>query len=109
MEEVGCCCMLSVFEKSGRTCFHVWVQPKASRKGILGLHGNALKVQLTAPPVDNQANQQLLEILAKALGVSRTALSLTAGMRSKNKTVAVCGISPERLRELLEALLSGQV
>ena len=99
--------MLTIFQKAGLTCFHVRVQPRASRQRILGLHGDGLKVQLTAAPVDNRANQQLIEILSRALGVPKNHLSLTAGMKSKDKTVAVRGLSKERLRETLENLLKG--
>jgi uncharacterized protein (TIGR00251 family) len=98
--------MVEVFVKHRIACFRVRVQPRASRQRIDGLVGSRLKVQLTAPPLDNRANQQLLECLAKALGVARHRLSILAGSRSRDKTVGLKGVSAEELTELLQSVLS---
>src|SRR5205823_1330716 len=62
--------------------FRVYVQPRASRSEIVGTHGDALKVRLQAAPVDDAANEALIELLADALGLSRRAVRIAAGLRS---------------------------
>jgi uncharacterized protein (TIGR00251 family) len=71
------------------------VQPRASRSELAGRHGDAIKVQLTAPPVDGAANEALLQFLAVRLQVPRSALSLVSGGSGRAKVVAVEAISPE--------------
>jgi uncharacterized protein (TIGR00251 family) len=71
------------------------VQPRAARTEIAGLHGDALKVRLAAPPVDGAANEALIRFLADRLGVPRSALALVGGATSRRKVVEVTGISAE--------------
>jgi uncharacterized protein (TIGR00251 family) len=71
------------------------VQPRASRSELAGRHGDAIKVRLTAPPVDGAANEALLQFLAVRLQVPRSALSLVAGASGRSKVVAIEAISPE--------------
>ena len=67
--------------------FKVFVQPKSSKNIIVGLHGDALKIKLTAPPVDNAANAMCIKFLAKALRVSKSSLDIIAGHTGRNKQV----------------------
>ncbi|MBA4358743.1 MAG: YggU family protein [Desulfovibrio sp.] len=73
--------------------FSVRVTPRASREQIVGVAEGALKVQLTAPPVDGAANAALVKLLAKALGLAKSRVSIVSGERSRDKVVAVAGIS----------------
>jgi uncharacterized protein YggU (UPF0235/DUF167 family) len=73
----------------------VRVIPRAGRSGIAGTRDGALLVRLGAAPVEGAANDQLIEVIADALGVPRRAVSITSGTRSRRKTVAVAGISVE--------------
>jgi uncharacterized protein (TIGR00251 family) len=82
--------------------FEVVVVPRASRSRVVGLHGDALKVTLAAPPVDGAANEALCETLAKALGVPKRAVHITHGAQSKTKTVQVDGVSEADVRKLAE-------
>ena len=91
---------LRVTETEGRVKFAVRVQPRASRSEIVGLHGEALKVRLAAPPVDGAANAALVELLADALGVSRSAVRIISGETSRGKVVEVDGASVENIRRL---------
>ena len=68
------------------------VQPGARVTAVAGVHGGRLKLKLSAPPVDNKANLQLLAWLAACLGVPKSSLRLVRGEASRQKTVAVCGV-----------------
>lgn len=73
----------------------VKVQPRASRNEIGGLHGNELKVAVTAPPVDSAANQAAVEFLAETLGLPRRAVTLVRGQTSRHKVFRLDGITAE--------------
>lgn len=77
------------------------VQPRASRSRVAGLHGNAIKFQLAAPPVDGAANRALCELCAELLGVARSAVEIVRGETSRHKTVRVRGVTAERARAIL--------
>jgi uncharacterized protein len=79
----------------GAVLLRIHVQPRASRTEVVGLHGDAIKVRLAAPPVDGAANEELARFLARALGVPRRAVTITAGAGSRTKTVRVDGVTPE--------------
>ena len=79
----------------------VRVQPRASRTEVAGRHGDALKVRLTAPPVEGAANEALLRLIAGRLGVVRSAVRLAAGATARSLVVAVDGITPEAARARL--------
>jgi uncharacterized protein (TIGR00251 family) len=86
--------------------FKVHVQPKSSRNRILGLHGEALKLKLTAPPVEGAANKACLEALAQALSVPKSHLEITAGQSSRLKKIFIRCAPAEaaRIRRRLEEL-----
>jgi uncharacterized protein (TIGR00251 family) len=68
------------------------IQPGAKRTETAGLHGEALKIRLAAPPVDGKANEALIAFLAKTLGVPKAAVELVAGQTSRAKRVKVRGV-----------------
>lgn len=70
----------------------VRVIPRASRSGLAGTRGNAVLVRLQSPPVEGAANDELIEVLARALQVPKRAVSIVAGDRSRQKRVSVVGI-----------------
>jgi uncharacterized protein len=79
----------------------VRVVPRAARPGIAGTRDGDLLVRLNAPPVEGAANAELIEVIASALGVSKRAVSITAGERSRRKTVSVNGISIDEAQSKL--------
>ncbi|MEK6815202.1 MAG: DUF167 domain-containing protein [Nitrospirota bacterium] len=79
----------------------VHVQPRASREEIAGMHGDALKIRLKAPPVEGEANVALLRFLSKRLKVPLAALSIISGASSRRKTVLVPGMKPDEIRARL--------
>jgi uncharacterized protein (TIGR00251 family) len=70
----------------------VRVIPRAGRAGLAGIRGDALLVRLQSPPVEGAANDELVEVLSKALQVPKRAVSIVAGDRSRQKRVRVVGI-----------------
>jgi uncharacterized protein len=73
----------------------VRIQPRASREEIAGVAGDAIRIRLTAPPVDGTANEALVRFLAVLLQVPRSAIELVSGRTGRTKLVAVTGVSVE--------------
>ena len=82
--------------------FQVRVQPRSRRDQIAGVHGDALKIRLIAPPVEGKANLALRKFLARRLGVSTSAIEILTGHTSRQKQVRVKGTSAEAVHALLE-------
>jgi uncharacterized protein len=80
----------------------VRVQPRASRDEIVEERDGALLVRLTAPPVDNRANEALVRLVAKRLGVAPTRITLLHGARSRDKVLEVDGLSSKDIMRLLD-------
>lgn len=91
---------MQIGEKNGTVSFVVRVQPRASRDEIVGEYQDGLKVRLTAPPVNDRANEALRKLLAERLKVPRTAVRIASGERSRTKRVEVHGVSAAKIREL---------
>ena len=81
--------------------FDVLVQPRASRPRLGPVHGDRLKVAVTAPPVDGEANAAVIELLAKSLGIAKSAVEVVAGTSSRRKTIRIAGVTPEQIEALL--------
>ena len=77
----------------------VRVRPGASRKGIDGIEGDALKVRLTAPPVEGAANEQLIEVLSEAFGIKKSGIRVIKGLSSRDKMVEIEGAKELKLKE----------
>ena len=80
----------------------IYVQPRASRSEVVGLHGDAIKIRLAAPPVDGAANQELVRFLAKTLGIAASNITITQGQTSRTKTVEVADLSEDDVRRKLQ-------
>lgn len=83
--------------------FAVRVHPRASANAVGGTHDGALRVRLTAPPVDGAANDALVNALADALGVARRDVRVVTGRSSRSKVVEIAGVGSERVRVLAGA------
>ncbi len=70
------------------------VVPRARRDEIAGTHDDALKIKITAPPVDDAANRAIVRFLAELLQISRSRILIASGKHSKDKLIRVNGISP---------------
>jgi len=77
------------------------VQPRAKRNAITGEVGDALKLALTAPPIEGRANEACVAFLAELLNVPRSSVTIAAGHRSRNKVVCVGGLMAAEVRKRL--------
>jgi uncharacterized protein (TIGR00251 family) len=84
----------------------VHVQPKASRTRIAGLHGEALKLCITSPPVDGKANAAVIRFFAKLFKIPRAAVTLASGEASRDKRIILAGVSLARAEAVLQPLLA---
>jgi uncharacterized protein len=80
----------------------VRVQPRSARSEIVGVHGDALKVRLTSPPVDGAANDELIELFSRTFAVARRSVRILAGEHSRSKIVEVEGGTDGAIRAVVE-------
>jgi uncharacterized protein (TIGR00251 family) len=90
-------------EADGALVFDALVAPRASRVRLGPVTGDRVKIAVTAPPVDGEANAAVVDAVAAALGVPRRAVSITAGLASRRKTVRVEGATLAMLEAALGA------
>jgi uncharacterized protein (TIGR00251 family) len=83
----------------------VYVQPRASNNRIAGLHGKALKVYVTAPPVEDKANTAVIHLFADLFRVPRSAVSIKSGKQARNKKVFIKNLALEQAEEILSRVL----
>lgn len=93
---------LRMWERDNGVLFAVYVQPRATRDEIAGIRGGAVKVRLTAPPVEGKANRALVHFLAEVLGVPPRNVTVEAGERGREKRVAVTGLGAAEVRRRLQ-------
>jgi uncharacterized protein (TIGR00251 family) len=86
----------------------VFVQPRSAKDALVGVHGRALKLKVTAPPVDGRANDAVVELFAKWLAVPRSGVEVVAGRSSRHKQIRVLGTTPERVTSAVAAVLSSR-
>ncbi|HHY05820.1 MAG TPA: YggU family protein [Clostridia bacterium] len=91
-----------VTKTPGGIKFKVKVQPRASRNEITGWQGDALKVRLTAPPVDGEANQACLKFLAAFFQVARRQVNITSGLKGRTKTIEITGLTVDEFKQCLK-------
>jgi uncharacterized protein (TIGR00251 family) len=98
--------MLPIQDHPSGLSFRIRVQPKSSRNEIVSAQGDALKLKVTAPPVEGAANKACIEMLAKALGVPKSCLKINSGQASRTKTMFVrcTPAAATRIRQSLQGL-----
>lgn len=84
----------------------VFVLPRSSRCVLAGIHDGALKIKLTKPPVDGEANAECCRFLARLLGVPKSSIAVVRGAASRHKTVQIRGLSAADAREVLAAAIT---
>ncbi|MEA4927008.1 MAG: DUF167 domain-containing protein [Syntrophomonadaceae bacterium] len=90
--------MLKIVEISGGVRLEVQVQPRSSRNQIVGEQNGALKIKLTAPPVEGEANAALVDFMSGLLKLPRKDIRLIKGETSRRKIIEIMGLNPEELR-----------
>ena len=84
----------------GHITLSLHIQPGAKKTEVAGVHGDALKIRLAAPPVDGKANAALIEFLATRLGVARAQVTLKSGQTSRRKVLEIDGAPADLVARL---------
>ena len=95
--------MIDISQSADALTFAIRVQPRASRNAIAGEWNGALRIRLTAPPLDGRANDAACRLLADQLNIPLSAVSILSGERSRTKRVRITGVDAQRLQELAAA------
>jgi len=92
---------------AGRLTLNVHVQPNARVNAFAGLHGNALKIRIAAPAVDDKANAALIDFLHRYLGLPASLIGIRHGARGRRKVVEIAGADAST-RELIKSAAGGK-
>ena len=95
--------MVDLRQRGETVAFSVRVVPRASRDKIAGIHDGALRVRLTAPPVEGAANEALVAFLSGVLRVPKRDIEIVSGQTARNKVVSVYGLSPREIEARLRS------
>ncbi len=85
-----------------RVRISVYVQPRASKTAIAGMHDGAIKIRLAAPPVDGAANAALIEFIAERFGVARSRVRLVSGASARRKVIEIEGVDEASVAAVLQ-------
>ena len=88
-------------ENGGRATLTLHIQPGAKKTEIAGLHGDALKIRLAAPPVDGKANVALIDFIAERLGLPKSTVSLKSGQTSRRKVLEIAAAPKDAAQRLV--------
>ena len=94
--------MIPVYDTSAGASFVVKIHPRAKKNAITGEVGDALKLDLTAPPIEGGANQACIEFFANLLKVPRSSVTIASGQTSRRKVIRVAGLSADEIRKRLK-------
>ena len=93
--------MVSIQDTPNGATFAVKIHPRGRKNAITGELGDALKLSLTAPPVEGRANQACIEFLANLLNLPRSSVTIASGQNSRRKVIRVSGVSADVVRKRL--------
>lgn len=96
-------------DDKGGVLLSVHAQPGAGRSHVVGRHGDALKVRVAVPPVNDRANTVIGELVAEIFGVKPAAVELVSGAKNREKRFRITGVDPDEIERLVEAALSGTI
>ena len=98
--------MVKITRTAAGVTFRVKVQPGASKNEIVGVQQHALRVRISAPPVQGKANKALIQFLAKQLTLKRNQVEITSGHTTRNKTIHVIGEGTEKkLQNIIDNII----
>jgi uncharacterized protein (TIGR00251 family) len=95
--------MVSIHDTPAGATFAVKVHPRARQNAITGVLGDALKLSLTAPPMEGRANEACIEFLANLLKVPRSSVTIASGQTSRRKVIRVTGLSADEVQKRLRS------
>jgi uncharacterized protein (TIGR00251 family) len=98
--------MIPIRDTPAGATFHIRVHPRGKKNAINGEVGDALKVALTAPPVDGRANEAVIAFFAEFLNVPRSSVTIAAGQTSRNKVIRIAGITAAQVEQRLASVWS---
>jgi hypothetical protein len=98
--------MLRIRETEKGAVLEIRVLPRSSRCEIAGVQDGALKIKLTAPPVEGKANKECVRFISDLLKIKKSAVSIIAGEKSKNKTILISGIKAKDVEKAICTLTS---
>jgi len=90
-----------IMEIPGGVRLKLLIQPRSSKNDIVGIHQGRVKVKLTAPPVEGEANETLVAFISKLLNLPKREITLTKGEASRRKSVEIMGVSKEEVETAL--------
>jgi uncharacterized protein (TIGR00251 family) len=94
--------MIPLQQSGTSVTFAVKVHPRAKKDAITGELGDALKLALTAPPIDGRANDACIEFFANLLNLARSSITIASGETSRRKVIRIAGLSADELRRRLK-------
>src|ERR1700704_2665339 len=97
--------MIPIQESAKGITFAIKVHPRARMNAITGIVGDALKLALTAPPVDGKANQAVIEFFADLFAIPRSSVTIASGETNRNKVIRISGLSRAALEKRLAEVL----
>jgi uncharacterized protein (TIGR00251 family) len=95
--------MVPIQDTPAGATFSIKIHPRARKNAITGVLGDALKLSLTAPPVEGRANDACVEFLANLLNLPRSSVTIASGQNSRKKVIRILGVSADELRERLRS------
>ena len=93
--------------QNGSIEIHIYVQPRASKTRIVGLHDGLLKVAVTSPPIGGKANREVVKFIAKCLNISRSGIVVCTGWHSRRKVLATAILQEDEIRRAFEPFCKG--
>jgi len=96
--------VIPIHDTPAGAAFRVKLHPRARKNAITGVVGDALKLALTAPPVEGKANEACIEFFAEFLNVPRPSVTIAAGESSRQKLIRVAGVRAAQVEEKLRAV-----
>lgn len=94
---------MKLLEKDGAVRFEVHAKPRAKKSRVVGDRGDAIEIALAAPPVDGAANEELIRFLSRVLDVAKREIQLVRGESSREKLVAITGLTLAEVEARLHA------
>jgi uncharacterized protein (TIGR00251 family) len=81
----------------------VYIQPRAAKTELAGMHGDSIKIRIAAPPVENAANHALIEFIAERLGIAKRRVRILSGATSRKKILEIDDVSADRIAAALRS------